>query len=191
MDAGLWLALVSGIGIAAACGLRAFLPLLLVGLAARLGVVGLRDSVGWLGSDLALIALAVATVVEVAGDKIPIVDHALDAIGTALRPAAAFLGAYAVLDGWPTPWAQIAAIVLGTTALGVHALKAKLRIGSTATTLGTANPVLSILEDVASFVTVALAVLAPLLALIVLIALIVAASRRRRQHAEQNAIVGP
>ncbi|HKQ56550.1 MAG TPA: DUF4126 domain-containing protein [Candidatus Eisenbacteria bacterium] len=191
MDAGLWLALVSGVGIAAACGLRAFLPLLLVGLAARAGIVGLRGSVAWLGSDLALVALAVATVVEVAGDKIPIVDHALDAIGTALRPAAAFLGAYAVLDGWPTPWAQIAAIVLGTTALGVHALKAKLRIGSTATTLGTANPVLSVLEDVATFVTVALAVLAPLLALVVVLGLILAVSRRRRHHAEQNAIVGP
>jgi uncharacterized protein DUF4126 len=178
-----WLALLSGIAVAAACGLRAFLPLLMLGLASRLGLLQLRGGADWLASDLALIALGVATVLEVAGDKIPVVDHALDAVGTVLRPAAAWLGAYAVLQSWPTPWAQIAAIVLGTTALGVHALKAKLRLGSSAVTLGMANPVASVIEDGFAFVTMVVAVLAPILALLLLGGLLVMALRRRRRPA--------
>lgn len=82
MDLSWLLALTAGVGVAAACGLRAFLPLLFLGVAARLGVIHLRPGSEWLAADVALAALAVATVVEVAADKIPVVDHALDAIGT-------------------------------------------------------------------------------------------------------------
>lgn len=180
MHASVWLALGSGIAVAAACGLRAFLPLLLLGLAARAGLITLRENVAWLAGDLALIALAVATVVELAGDKIPVVDHALDAIGTVLRPAAAWLGAFAVLQAWPTPWAQIAALVLGATALAVHGVKAKLRLGTTVATLGHLNPVLSFVEDGITFVTMAVGILVPVLAIVIPVLLAVALSRRPR-----------
>lgn len=183
MSVTVWLALLSGIAVAAACGLRAFLPLFLLGLAGRADFIQLRSGAEWLATDLALIALGVATVLEVTADKIPVVDHALDVVGTALRPAAAWLGAYAVLQSWPTPWAQIAAIVLGTTALGVHALKAKLRIGSSAVTLGSANPIVSVIEDGLAFATMVVAVLAPVLAIIVPVALVMAFRRRGRATA--------
>jgi hypothetical protein len=179
VDASFWLALASGIAVAAACGLRAFLPLLLLGAAARLGWIELRAGMDWLSTDLALLALAVATILEVAADKIPVVDHALDAVATVLRPAAAWLGAFAVLQAWPTPWAQIAAIVLGTTAFAVHVAKAKLRLGSTAVSLGTANPIVSLVEDVVAFVTLVVGVLAPVLAVVVIILVVVALGRRR------------
>ena len=180
MDLSVWLALLSGIAVAAACGLRASMPLLLLGFAGRLGLIHLRVGTDWLVTDHALIALGVATVLEMAGDKIPVVDHALDAIGTVLRPVAAWLGAYAVLQAWPTPWAQIAALALGTTTLAVHGLKAHVRLGSSAVTLGTANPIVSALEDGLAFGAMAIAVLAPVLALAVPVGLLLAIRRRRR-----------
>lgn len=183
MSATIGLALLSGIAVAAACGLRAFLPLFLLGLAGRADFIQLRSGAEWLATDLALLALGVATVLEVAGDKIPVVDHALDVIATGVRPVAAWLGAYAVLQSWPTPWAQIAAIVLGTSALGIHLLKAKLRIGSSAVTLGTANPIVSVIEDGIAFATMVVAVLAPVLAIIVPVALVMALRRRPRAAA--------
>lgn len=166
MHAGLWLALLSGVAVAASCGLRAFLPLLALGLAARAGLIELRGSAAWLAGDLALIALGVAAVLEIVADKIPVVDHALDAVGTVLRPAAAWLGSFAVLSGWHAPWAQLAALVLGTLALTVHGLKSGVRLGSTATTLGAGNPLLSLLDDALTLLLIAVAVFASLAVLV-------------------------
>ena len=183
------LALASGVAIAAACGLRAFLPLLALGLAGRFHAVTLRPSVEWLAGDAALWSLGIATVLEIAADKLPVLDHALDAVGTVLRPAAAWVGAFAVLTGWGAPWAQIAALVLGAASLAVHGVKAKTRLGSTVVTAGHANPALSVLEDLGTVGLVALAIFLPLLAvLLVLIAFRIARGWRRRKP---SAILAP
>ena len=174
------LAVAAGVVIAAACGLRAFLPLLAVGLAARAGLVDLHPRVAWLGQAHALIALGVATVFEIAADKIPVLDHALDALGTAVRPVAAAIGAFAVLPVLPGPWSPLLALALGGGALGLHALKAKARLGSSVLTLGAANPFLSTLEDGTVLVLVAVALLAPFVALFVLALVISALVRRAR-----------
>jgi hypothetical protein len=179
MDPRLLLALLSGVGIAAATGLRAFLPLLALGLAGRAGLMHLRPEAQWLSTDLALWALGVATVLEIAADKIPLLDHALDALGTVLRPIAAWVGTYAVLAGWDSPWAQIAALVFGAGALAVHAVKAKTRLGSTTLTLGHGNPLLSMGEDIASAAMLAAAILAPLIVALVVLVLAWAIRRRR------------
>lgn len=158
------LALGAGVGIAAACGLRAFLPLLFLGIAARVELIHLRAGSEWLATDLALLALGIATVLEIAADKIPVVDHALDLVATVLRPAAAWLGAFAVLGSWPSPWGQVAALALAGLTLGLHAVKSTLRVGSTATTMGHANPLLSGAEDALSFL-LCWAVIVPVLAI--------------------------
>jgi hypothetical protein len=135
------------VGIAAACGLRAFLPLLCLGVAGRFAHLPLESHVQWLTSDVSLIALGAATVFELVGDKIPVVDNALDVIGVGIRPAAAWLGAYALLVHWPEPWGAIVALILGGGALALHVLRAKLRLGSTFLTAGVANPFISLSGD--------------------------------------------
>src|SRR5437773_10668842 len=120
----LGLALLAGVAIAAACGLRAFLPLFVLGLASRFGGVELAPMARWLAGDAALIGLGTATVLEIAADKIPVVDHALDAVATIVRPAAAALAAYGLLVHWPAPVAALLALLLGGTALALHAAKA-------------------------------------------------------------------
>lgn len=188
MNAGLVIALLAGVGVAAAAGLRAFLPLFVIGAAARLGLVTLKPGGEWLAGDLALICLGTATVLEILGDKIPVVDHALDAIGTAVRPIAAAFGAYAVLVHWPTPYAQIVALLLGGAALGVSLVKAKLRLGSSVATLGHANPVISTAEDATATTLVLTALFAPPLAFaLVAAALGIAGAWRRRRAARRAA----
>ena len=179
MHVGLGIALLSGVAVAASCGLRAFLPLLALGLASRAGLIELRGSAQWMSGDLALIALGVATAVEIAADKIPVVDHALDSVATVLRPAAAWLGSFAVLSGWHAPWAQLAALVLGAMALSVHGLKASLRLGSTVTTAGAANPLLSLLDDAVALTLIAVAVFAAVAVLAAIPAFVWLRSRRR------------
>lgn len=167
-------AAATGIAIAAACGLRAFLPLLTLGAAARAGFIALDPSVAWLAHDPVLIALAVAAAAEIAGDKVPVVDHALDAISTVVRPLAGGLAAYAAVAHWPEPIPLGIALIAGTGALGVHALKAKTRVGSTLFTAGAANPVLSLAEDFGAFGLTAVAIVLPLIALALTVAAVFA-----------------
>lgn len=164
-----------GLGLAAAAGLRAFLPLLLLSLAARLQLFGidLNDSAAWLGSDAALITLGLATALELLADKVPFLDHALSAIGTVTRPVAAVVAAGSVFAGVDPVVAAVAGVVIGApTALAFHAAQSGTRIASTATTGGLLNPVVSIVEDLLAVLTAGLAIIAPLLVPLVLVLLL-------------------
>jgi Domain of unknown function (DUF4126) len=166
-----------GILLAGCAGLRAFVPLLVAGLAARFDVLPLAARFDWLASDAALVIFGAALVVEVLGDKIPVVDHGLDLLGTLVKPAAATLLAAGVLrDLGPLASTAIGLIAGGGTAATVHVAKAKLRLASTVTTLGLANPFLSLFEDFVALASAVAAVLVPLLVLsAVLAALAIAA----------------
>ncbi|MBC8102628.1 MAG: DUF4126 domain-containing protein [Cytophagales bacterium] len=167
MDAAHWvLALLLGLSLAASAGLNAFLPLLMLSVASRFHLAGidLGSSFAWLGTDVAMVVLTVATVVEIVGDKIPAVDHALHAVGLVVRPIAGWLAAASVLGGADPVVAAVVGLIIGApTALGFHAAKTGTRAASSATTLGIANPFLSAIEDVLSFLVSLIGFLAPLL----------------------------
>lgn len=159
------LAAVAGVAIAAACGLRAFLPLLALSLGVHFHLVRVDDAASWIGWPPAIIALLWATILELAADKVPALDHLLDMIGTFLRPAAAAIAGWITFTGVHPALGIAAALVLGTGAMAVHIAKAKVRLGSSVLTLGSANPLLSFIEDAIAIGLAALAVLAPIAAL--------------------------
>jgi hypothetical protein len=182
--------LALAIALAASAGLRAWLPLLLASVLARLGVLDLGPSFQFLASNQALFLFGVATAIELIGDKIPAVDHALDVIGTPLRPAVGALLAASVLGTVSDP---LTSIVLGTavgapSALVPHAAKSALRATSTATTGGLANPLLSFLEDGISIGLFVLAVLVPVVVVLFLgLTLFLASRWLRRRRAPASA----
>jgi len=184
MDAVTWseaLATVAlAIALAACAGLRAWLPLLLAGLLARVGWLELGDAFGFLASNRALAIFGVATLLETLADKIPSLDHALDALSTPLRPAAGALLAAAAIGHIMDP---LPALVLGTAvgapaALVPHAAKSVLRGVSTTLTAGLANPVLSLIEDGLALLLFVLAVVVPLVVVLLLVAATVLMARR-------------
>jgi hypothetical protein len=71
------LALPAAFGLAGATGLNATLPLLIVSLLARLGMIQLAPPFDALATDVAFWGLLVLAVVEFAVDKVP----ALDSVG--------------------------------------------------------------------------------------------------------------
>ena len=177
-------AVALAIGLAACAGLRAWLPLLLTGGLVRTEMIEVGSSFAFLGSDRALILFGLASVIEIVADKVPALDHTLDAIGTVLRPVAATVLAASVFGAFTDP---LAAVVLGAavgapTALVPHAGKAVLRAASSAFTAGLANPVISVLEDLIALALFVLAVLVPLFAggLVLLVAWMIARRLRRR-----------
>jgi hypothetical protein len=171
-EASVWSSAFSWIGtlalavtLAAVAGLRAWLPLLVAGVLAKLGIADLGPSFGWLGSWPALGLLGGATVLEVAGDKVPLVDHVLDAVGTIIRPLTGSLAAAAALVHIQDPViALVIGLVIGAPiALAPHAAKTTLRGVSTATTVGLASPIVSVVEDTLALVLSVLAFLVPIL----------------------------
>jgi hypothetical protein len=169
-----------GLGLAAATGLRTFLPLLMLALVARLSLFGvtINPHVGWLASNPALIALTVATLVELAADKIPIVDHGLSALGAVTRPLAGALAAGAVFGHADPALAAIAGLIIGVpTALAFHSAQSGTRLASTATTGGLANPIVSLIEDGLAMALAALAFVAPVLAALAVAGLLFAGFR--------------
>ncbi len=161
-----------GLGLASATGLRTFLPLLMLALAARFGLFGvsLNEHLAWIGSLPAIAALAIAAAAEFAGDKVPAVDHALTVMGAFTRPIAGAIAAASVFTGVDPTTAAVAGIIVGApTAFAFNAVQGGTRLTSTATTGGLGNPVLSFIEDVFSVGMVLIAFLAPLIVPVVLI----------------------
>ena len=187
----LLLAGVAGVAIAAACGLRAFLPLHALSIGVHFGLVRVDSSAAWIGGMPATIALLWATVLELAADKVPALDHLLDLIGTAIRPLSAGIAGWVTFTGIHPALGVAAALLLGAGAMGVHVAKAKVRLGSSMLTFGTANPILSFIEDAITIGLAAMAILAPLAAILAVVLVVWAFRRVYRGPRRHPAVVAP
>ena len=84
------LELLTGTGLAVAAGLNAYVPLLIIGLAARFfDFVQLPPAWNWLSNEWVLLIIAVLLVIEIVADKIPVVDSINDWLQTNGRHFAA------------------------------------------------------------------------------------------------------
>ena len=179
--------LLAAFGLSGAAGLNAWLPLFASALLARLDVVELAAPFEDLTSTTALVVLGALTAADFVGDKIPVVDHVLHAVGTVIAPASGAI-LFTGQTGLETDLPTLAAVLLGgATAGSIHAVRAAVRPASTATTAGVGNPILSLGEDLGSLALVvtafAVPVLAVLLLLIFLLALVRWWRRLRRRRA--------
>jgi uncharacterized membrane protein len=181
---------LSGLTLAAPAGLNAYIPLLAVALAERLGWLQLTSPWDMLGAWWAIALIAVLLIVEIVADKVPAVDHVNDLIQTVVRPAAG--GLLAVSASGQADTSSIVLLVAGVLiAGGVHSVKATARPVINLTTGGSGAPVVSTIEDVLAVAMTALALLVPVLALVATIALVVATllmvRRWRRRRAKPSA----
>ena len=163
--------LALAVALAATAGLRAWLPLLATAVLARVGVLQLGESFAFLASTPAIVLFALATLLEVGADKVPALDHGLDVVSTVVRPLAATLIAGSVMFQIHDPlWALALGLIVGApAALVPHAAKSTLRVASSTTTAGVANPVISLVEDVVALAGVVLAVVVPVVAAVIVV----------------------
>ena len=163
-----------GLGLAAACGFRVFVPLLIAGLAARFGGLPVVGGFGWIGSTPALVAFAVATGVEILGYYGPWVDNLLDALAAPAAVAAGILlMASTLVDCGPFLRWTLAVVAGGGTAALFQGLTTVARQVSSISTGGLGNPVLATVEGGSSALLAVLAVTLPIVALVLIAVLLV------------------
>lgn len=158
------LGLIVGIGLSAACGFRVFVPLMGLSIAALSGHLALSPGFEWIGTWPALIAFIVATVLEVGAYYLPWVDNMMDVLTT---PAAVIAGIIvtASMAGDMSPFLKwVLAIIAGGGVAGIiQAGTVALRAGSSTTTAGMSNFLVSSMELAGSTILTLSAILLPLL----------------------------
>jgi hypothetical protein len=195
------MAICLGVGLAAACGFRVFLPLFVASLALQSGAIDpamipLSPGFAWVATPPAAVALGLATLLEIAGYYIPWLDNLLDTIATPAAivagtlVTASFLGGLDPMLRWGT-----ALMAGGGAATATQLFTVTTRAASTATTGGAGNPIVSTAEAGTSLLLTILAIVLPILAAaLVLLAVVWVARKllwgRRRQHDATPPITG-
>lgn len=185
------LSLLIGISLSATSGFRVFVPLLVLSLASLTGWVELSPTFDWLGTYPVFAALLLATLLELAAYFFPFVDNLLGAIAVPISVlAGTLITASLIIDLHPMLAWMLAIIAGGGAALGGSALSNAVHAGSTATTGGSANPAVSLLESIFTLIISILAILLPVLAILILgliIFLVVRVFRRfRNTHTHRS-----
>jgi hypothetical protein len=180
------LSVFTAFGLSSSAGLNAYLPLLVVALLARFtDLVTLNPPWDALESWWVIGVLVILLLIEIFVDKVPAVDTVNDAIQTFIRPVAGAIlfaaSAGVISDAHPAVALICGLLVAG----GVHAVKATARPVVTGTTGGLLNPVVSLVEDVLSFIVALLSILVPILGLLLLVVVIVWLVQRRRRSRDR------
>ncbi len=158
------MSLFSAFGLSTAAGLNAYIPLLTIGLVSRYtDLINLAAPFDILENPLLLLGIAIITLLDMIGDKIPAVDHLLHLAGGIIQPVAGavlFMAANSS-TGFVDP--TLAAII-GLLAAGVtHGARAAARPVVTASTAGLGTPVVSAAEDGAALTLSLTAIFAPVI----------------------------
>jgi hypothetical protein len=176
------LAIGTGIGLSSIAGVRAYLPLVLVGLFARLGLFTLPAPFNLLGDWLVIGVLLVLALLESGLDKVPALDPILDFVQTPVRIIAGAILFAAVLQEGISVGAIPELAVGGCIAGLVAVLKAILRPPANIEAAGVSTSFLSLLEDVVALLGGVIAVFVPFLPLALVAFLLFFFFRVRRRR---------
>ena len=174
-----------GVGLSSIAGIRAYLPLALVGLFAALGLFVLPEPLGILGSWVVVGALFVLALLETVLDKVSALDPLLDYVQTPVRIASGAVLFSAVLGGGvglcAIPALAIGAAIAGVVAVSKIVLRPSAKAAG-ASAAGVSTYFLSLFEDVVALVGGALAVFVPLVPLVLVAFLLFFFLRVRRRR---------
>lgn len=189
-------------GLAFASGLNAYLPLLAFAFSVRwLHLYKVNPHLAFITQNWCIALLVVLTILDFVADKIPLIDHAWNAIHTVIRPiAGAMVAAAASSNGLTLPQLHTTAVVphvqsetrlvafgaLSFTGIGLliilviggalaflsHVAKSTTRIISTLTTAGFLNIGLSLAENILALILILLSLFASAIMFILLVLLV-------------------
>lgn len=182
-----------GVALAAVCGYRIFVPLLVMGIAGLAGYIQFAPGFEWICSYPAILIFSIATILEIVGYFIPHVDNFLNVISLPVGAIAGVIVAASVISDMDPMLKWTLAIIAGG---GAATLTGLLSNGahqvSTAVSAGIANPVVSTFESVGTVAASVLSIAAPVLAVVILLVFVVLSillfkqiKRRKRKKLEK------
>jgi hypothetical protein len=191
----------TGLVLATAAGLNAYIPLLGLGMLSRFTeLVALPDGWSWLENEWVMVILAVLLGIEMLVDKIPALDTVNDIVHTVIRPASGGLvfaagassetaavtdpAAFVNSEHW---WPFIVGVAI---AFVPHLLKMISRPVLNAVTGGAGAAVASTIEDIGAVSLTLLAVVVPVLAVFLVIGLTVFFAHRLRRARTSSRLRG-
>lgn len=181
--------ILAAFGLSSSAGLNAYLPVLITGLLARYtSLLTLSEPWNALEEPWVLLVIAVLLLVEVAADKIPIIDTFNDITQSLIRPVAGAV-LFAASGNAISDMNTGLALVLGLlVAGGVSTAKTVARPVITATTAGTGNALVSAGEDTVAAVVAVTAIVVPVVsavfAILAISVLVWFITRRRRKRTD-------
>ena len=163
------LSICIGIGLSAACGFRIFIPPLILSIASLSGHIQISHGFEWIGTYPALIAFALATVLEITAYYVPWLDNLLDSIAAPAAIIAGIVMSASVIGGISPFLKWTLAVMAGGGAAGIiQAFTTITRATSSATTGGLANFLVSTVEAIGSIFFSIISILWPILAIMIL-----------------------
>lgn len=164
-------AILIGVGLSISAGFRVFTPMLLASIAAKLGWLPLATGFEWLGSNVAFVALALATILEVISYYVPMFDNLMRGLATPLAAVAGTLMTVAVIGTENAEFLSwgLAFVTGGGAATVTSLTNTAVRGTTTVTTAGVANPVVSLIEDVSAVVLPIVTIIAPIVVIVLIV----------------------
>jgi hypothetical protein len=165
---------LTSLGLSTAAGLNAYIPFLTVGVLSRsTDVIDLPEPWDALSDPVVLRIVGVVGLADFIGDKVPVVDHVLHAIGLAVAPIAGGLLALASASAFDLDPGVAAGMGI-VAALATQAGRTAARPVSTATTGGGGNPAVSLAEDGVSGILSVTALFWPIVTAVLAVLVLVA-----------------
>jgi hypothetical protein len=165
------LAVITGIGLSAACGFRVFVPLFALNLASMYGYIHLAQGFEWIGGYYATIVFALATILEIIAYYVPWLDNIMDAIASPVSIIAGTIATASVITDMPASVKWMVAIIAGGGIAGLlQGSTTALRAKSSLFSGGLGNPLVATLELIGSAVIAFLAIILPIIGFILVTA---------------------
>jgi len=167
------LAVLTGIGLSAACGFRIFLPLLALNLASMYGLVGLAPGFEWIAGYQVTIAFGLATVLEIVAYYVPWLDNIMDSIASPVSVIAGTIATASLITDIPPSLKWTISIIAGGGIAGLlQGATVALRAKSTVFTAGLGNFLVASFELLASAIVAFLSLILPIVAFILALLLV-------------------
>lgn len=160
-----FLAFLVGVGLAAAVGIRIFIPLLVVSISAFTNNLILSNYFTWIGSLPVMIYLIVICVFEMIAFFVPWLDNFLDAVEHPLSIITGIIITGAVIADFNPYIKWIFALIIGGAVSGtINAATGLLRLKVSAESGGKNNFIFSTIEIISAIVLSLVSIFAPIFA---------------------------